>query len=68
MLLRGAGLRISEALSLQEGDLDRIGGAVLLRRGTGSNRREVGMARRAWDQLKPGLEIRRELPIGALPW
>ena len=66
VLLWRAGLRISEALSLQESDLDRTRGAVLVRRGKGGKRREVGMDRWAWDQLDSWLEIRRELPIGAV--
>ena len=66
VLLWRAGLRISEALSLQENDLDRTRGAVLVRRGKGGKRREVEMDRWAWDQLDPWVEIRRELPIGAL--
>src|SRR5450432_1528054 len=66
VLLWRAGLRISEALSLQESDLDRARGAVLVRRGKGGKRREVGMDRWAWDQLDPWLEIRGELPIGAM--
>jgi site-specific recombinase XerD len=66
VLLWRAGLRISEALALQESDLDRSRGAVLVRRGKGGKRREVGMDRWAWDQLDPWLEIRRELPIGAV--
>jgi site-specific recombinase XerD len=66
VLLWRAGLRISEALSVQESDLDRTRGAVLVRRGKGGKRREVGMDRWAWDQLDPWLEIRRELPIGAM--
>jgi site-specific recombinase XerD len=39
---------------------------VLVRRGKGGKRREVGMDRWAWERLGPWLEIRRELPIGAL--
>jgi site-specific recombinase XerD len=66
VLLWRAGLQSSEALSLQESDLDRTRGAVLVRRGKGGKRREVGMDRWAWDQLNSWLEIRRELPIGAL--
>jgi integrase len=62
----GAGLRISEALALQESDLDRSRGAVLIRRGKGGKRREVGMDRWAWEQLNPWLEIRRQLPIGSV--
>jgi site-specific recombinase XerD len=61
-----AGLRISEALALQESDLDRSRGAVLVRSGKGGKRREVGMDRWAWEQLDPWLEIRRQLPIGAV--
>ena len=66
VLLWRAGLRINEALSLHEGDLDRSRGAVLVRRGKGGERREVGMDRWAWEQLDPWHEIRRELPIGAV--
>jgi site-specific recombinase XerC len=61
VLLWRAGLRISEALALQESDLDAGRGAVLVRRGKGGKRREVGMDRWAWEQLEPWLEIRREL-------
>ena len=70
VLLWRAGLRISEALALQETDLDSGRGAVLVRRGKGGKRREVGMDRWAWQQLDqqldPWLEIRRELALGAL--
>ena len=66
VLLWRAGLRISEALALHEGDLDRARGAVLVRRGKGGKRREVGMDRWAWAQLDPWLEIRRGLPVGSL--
>ena len=66
VLLWRAGLRISEALALQESDLDRGRGAVLVRRGKGGKRREVGMDRWAWTHLDPWLELRRELPAGRL--
>jgi site-specific recombinase XerD len=66
VLLWRAGLRISEALALQESDLDAARGAILGRRGKGGKRREVGMDRWAWAHLEPWLEKRRELPIGAL--
>ena len=45
VLLWRAGLRISEALALHESDLDQARGAVLVRRGKGGKRREVGMDR-----------------------
>jgi site-specific recombinase XerD len=66
VLLWRAGLRISEALALQESDLGRSRGAVLVRRGKGGKRREVGMDRWAWGQLDPWLAIRRQLPFGAV--
>jgi site-specific recombinase XerD len=66
VLLWRAGLRISEALALQESDLDDTRGAILVRRGKGGKRREVGMDRWAWTQLDPWMEIRRQLPIGSL--
>jgi integrase len=66
VLLWRAGLRISEALDLAETDLDRSRGAVLIRRGKGGKRREVGMDRWAWGQLQQWLEIRADLPVGAL--
>ena len=54
VLLWRAGLRISEALWLQQSDLGGTRGAVLLRGGKGGERREVGMDRWAGDQLDPG--------------
>ena len=66
VVLWRAGLRISEALALSESDLDPVRGAVLVRRGKGGKRREVGMDRWAWDQLAPWLQVRAELPVGAL--
>jgi site-specific recombinase XerD len=66
VMLWRAGLRISEALSLNETDLDPNRGAVLVRHGKGDKRREVGMDRWAWAHLEPWLELRRTLPAGAL--
>ena len=66
VVLWRAGLRISEALALAESDLDQTRRAVLVRRGKGGKRREVGMDRWAWEQLDPWLAIRAELPVGAL--
>ena len=45
VVLWRAGRRISETLALAESDLDRSRGAVLVRRGNGGKRREVGMDR-----------------------
>jgi integrase len=61
-----AGLRIHEALALGEADLDRRRGALLVRRGKGGRRREVGMDEWGWEQLQPWLQTRAELPIGPL--
>ena len=66
VLLWRAGLRVGEALALAETDLDRSRGAVLVRRGKGGKRREVGTDRWAWQQLDPWLELRPGLPVGAL--
>jgi site-specific recombinase XerD len=66
VVLWRAGLRISEALALSESDLDANRGAILVRRGKGGKRREVGMDRWAWQQLSPWLELRAALPVGAL--
>lgn len=65
VVLWRAGLRISEALALQESDLDPARGAILIRHGKGGKRREVGMDRWAWSHLDPWLETRQELPVGA---
>jgi len=66
VVLRRAGLRISEALSLAERDLDSARGALLVRRGKGDKRREVGMDEWGWEQLRPWLAHRADMPIGAL--
>jgi site-specific recombinase XerD len=66
VVLWRAGLRISEALALAESDLDRTTGAILVRRGKGGKRREVGMDRWGWQQIEPWLEFRPALPVGAL--
>ena len=64
VILWRAGLRISEALALSESDLDPDRGAVLVRHGKGDKRREVGMDRWAWEQLRPWRERRVTLPVG----
>jgi len=66
VVLWRAGLRIKEALSLTEVDLDEARGALLVRNGKGGKRREVGMDRWGWEQLRPWLVARAELPVGPL--
>ncbi len=61
-----AGLRIQEALTLSEADLEPSSGSVLVRRGKGGKRREVGMDDWGWEHLTPWLALRRELPLGPL--
>jgi site-specific recombinase XerD len=66
VVLWRAGLRISEALDLREGDLEPGRGALLVREGKGGRRREVGMDDWGWDQLRPWLDRRVALPVGSL--
>jgi site-specific recombinase XerD len=65
VLWRG-GLRIQEALALGERDLDPPRGSLLVRNGKGGRRREIGMDAWAWEQLRPWLAARIELPVGPL--
>jgi len=66
VVLWRAGLRINEALALNEPDLDHRRGSLLVRRGKGGRHREVGMDEWAWEQLQPWLTSRLELPVGPL--
>jgi site-specific recombinase XerD len=66
VVLRRAGLRISEALALSETDLDPERGSLLVRHGKGDKRREVGMDRWAWCYPEPWLTVREGLPVGRL--
>ena len=66
VVLWRAGLRISEALGLREGDLEPGRGALLVREGTGGRRREVGMDDWGWTQMRPWLDRRATLPVGPL--
>jgi len=61
-----AGLRIQEALDLTELDLDRRRGSVLVRRGKGGQRREIGMDDWGFEQLQPWLQARETMPVGPL--
>jgi integrase len=62
VLWRG-GLRIQEALSLSERDLDPQRGSLLARNGKGGRRREIGMDAWGWEQLRPWLTA----PVRAAP-
>jgi integrase len=57
VILWRAGLRIGEALDLAETDLDSGRGAVLVRKGKGGRRREVGMDRWAWQHYSDAMVI-----------
>jgi site-specific recombinase XerD len=58
VVLRRAGLRICEALALAEADLDARRGSLLVRRGKGGRRREVGMDDWPWESSRPPLRLR----------
>ena len=64
VVLWRAGLRINEALSLTETDLDHRRGSILVRHGKGDRRREVGMDAWAWSAIQPWAADRAELPVG----
>jgi integrase len=66
VVLWRAGLRVQEALTLAENDLDARRGSILVRNGKGGRRREVGMDEWGWEQLRPWLSARAELPVGSL--
>ena len=66
VILWRAGLRINEALTLAETDLEPRRGSILVRHGKGDKRREVGMDDWAWEHVEPWQQARRELPVGPL--
>src|SRR6202165_3103198 len=65
VLWRG-GLRISEALALNETDVDERRGSLLIRHGKGDKRREAGMDQFGFEQLSGRLTQRVSLPPGPL--
>jgi site-specific recombinase XerD len=70
VLWRG-GLRISEALALNETDIDERRGSLVIRHGKGDKRREAGMDQFGFEQLPPvwsaaWLPVRVLLPPGPL--
>ena len=64
VVLWRSGLRISEALALDERDLDPSSGSIVVRRGKGGKRRIVGMDPWAWTQVGSWLEERLAYPRG----
>ena len=66
VVLWRAGLRINEALSLTETDLDEQRGSILVRHGKNDRRRQVGMDAWGWSSLHPWLAERATLPVGPL--
>jgi site-specific recombinase XerD len=64
VILWRAGLRINEALSLAETDLEPRRGSILVRHGKGGKRREVGMDEWAWEHVDPWRRSRPEMPVG----
>ena len=61
-----AGLRVSEALALNETDIDERRGSLLIRHGKGDRRREAGMDQFGFEQLAAWLAHRVSLPPGPL--
>jgi site-specific recombinase XerD len=61
-----AGLRVSEALALNETDIDARRGSLLIRHGKGDRRREAGMDQFGFEQLAAWLAHRVSLPPGPL--
>jgi site-specific recombinase XerD len=64
VVLWRAGLRIQEALSLIETDLDERRGSILVRHGKHDRRREVGIDAWGWSALEPWVADRVELLSG----
>jgi site-specific recombinase XerD len=61
-----AGLRISEALALNETDIDTARGSLLVRHGKGDKRREAGMDPFGFEPLAAWMAHRVSLPVGPL--
>ena len=65
VLYRG-GLRIAEALALYEFDLQRGDRSMVIRHGKGDRRRIVVLDEWAWQEVEFWLNVRSEIPSGAL--
>jgi site-specific recombinase XerD len=66
IVLRRAGLRVREALALAEHDLDPRRGSLLVRNGKGAVAGRSAWTSGGWEQLRPWLAARAELPVGTL--
>jgi integrase len=66
VILWRAELRISEALTLTETDVEPRRGSIPVRNGKGGRRREVGMDEWAWELIEPWRRYRLTLPVGPL--
>lgn len=66
VLLYRTGIRISEALALEENDLDQSDQAIVIKRGKGGKRRVVLIDDWGWHELTHWLERRAALPPGAI--
>lgn len=66
VVLYRTGMRISEALALQDSDLDRDRQAITIRHGKGDKRRVVLMDPWGWAELDRWLTVRREIRTGAI--
>ena len=66
VLLWRTGLRISEALALEERDLNRRDRTVTVRRGKGGKRRLTVMDDWGWPELERWLAVRQKLPPGQI--
>ena len=66
VVLWRAGLRINEALSLTETDLEEQRGSILVRHGKNDRRRQVGMDAWGWSALGPVALGARDAAVGPL--
>jgi site-specific recombinase XerC len=66
VVLWRAGLRIQEALALAEHDLDPRRASLLVRKRQGRQASRGRYGRVGWEQLRPWLSARPELPVGPL--
>jgi site-specific recombinase XerD len=64
VVLWRSGLRVSEALALEERDLNPRTGQIVVRHGKGDKRRIVGMDRFGWDELEAWLREREQFARG----